>query len=102
MASSYLMKLGEYTFSIDSAAYQSLSRTTEFRWRSQARVGRLPAQQFIGPGLGSCLSEQCANPALRVETQVFTVVNDSAALDFNDFAYRGGKLDGYHQPGSVT
>lgn len=50
MASSYLMKLGEYTFSIDSAAYQSLSRTTEFRWRSQARVGRLPAQQFIGPG----------------------------------------------------
>ena len=50
-----------------------------------------------GPGLGSCLSEQCANPALRVETQVFTIVNDPAALDFNDFAYRGGKLDGYHQ-----
>ena len=97
MASSYLMKLGEYIFSIDSAAYQSLSRTTEFRWRSQARVGRLPAQQFIGPGLGSCLSEQCANPALRVGTQVFTVVNDPATLDFNDFAYRGGKLDGYHQ-----
>lgn len=50
MAFSYLMKLGEYTFSIDSAAYQSLSRTTEYRWRSQSRVGRLPAQQFIGPG----------------------------------------------------
>ena len=50
MASSYLMKLGEYTFSIDSAAYQSLSRTTAYRWRSQPRVGRLPAQQFMGPG----------------------------------------------------
>ena len=50
MASSYLIKLGAYTFSIDSAAYQTLSRTTEYRWRAQPRVGRLPAQQFIGPG----------------------------------------------------
>ena len=50
MASSYLIKLGGYTFSIDSAAYQTLSRTTEYRWRAQPRVGRLPAQQFIGPG----------------------------------------------------
>ncbi len=50
MASSYLMKLGEYAFCIDSAAYQSLARTTEYRWRSQPRVGRLPAQQFMGPG----------------------------------------------------
>ena len=50
MASSYLIKLGGYTFSIDSAAYQTLSRTTEYRWRAQPRVGRLPAHQFIGPG----------------------------------------------------
>ena len=50
MASSYLMKLGEYTFSIVSAAYQSLSRTTDYRWQSQPRIGRLPSQQFIGPG----------------------------------------------------
>jgi len=50
MTSNYLMKLGEYTFSIDSAAYQSLSRTTEYRWHSQPRIGRLPAQQFMGPG----------------------------------------------------
>ena len=53
-----------------------------------------------GPGLGSCLSSQCANPALRVETQVFTVVNDSNALDFNQFAY-GGKFNGYHQAGAL-
>lgn len=50
MASSYLMKLGDFTFSIKSAAYQSLSRRTEYRWRSQPRVGRLPAKQFTGPG----------------------------------------------------
>jgi len=42
-----------------------------------------------GKGLGSCLSDNCANPNLRVETQVFTVVNDSAALNFIDFVYGG-------------
>jgi hypothetical protein len=51
-----------------------------------------------GPGLGSCLSEACANPTLRVETQVFLVVNDENALDFEDFAYGGNVADGYHQP----
>ena len=37
-----------------------------------------------GPTLGACLSDACANPSLRVETQVFTLVNDDSALDFRD------------------
>jgi hypothetical protein len=37
-----------------------------------------------GPTLGSCLSKSCINPDLRVETQVFTLVNDSDAFDFNN------------------
>lgn len=51
-----------------------------------------------GPGLGSCLSDSCANPTLRVETQVFLVVNDDAALDFTQFDYKGDVRDGFHQP----
>jgi len=50
-----------------------------------------------GKGLGSCLSDACANPELRVETQVFTVVNDPSALNFNDLAYDGNMVNGYHQ-----
>ncbi len=50
-----------------------------------------------GKGLGSCLSEACANPELRVETQVFTVVNDSSALDFNTLTYDGNMVNGLHQ-----
>ena len=49
-----------------------------------------------GPGLGSCLSDACANPDLRVETQVFTLVNDPAAMDFEDFTYRNN-ASGLHQ-----
>jgi hypothetical protein len=55
-----------------------------------------------GPGLGSCLSDACANPELRVETQVFLVVNDPEnALDFNEFTYAGNKKNGLHQPMSL-
>ncbi|AIY65848.1 delta-class carbonic anhydrase [Pseudoalteromonas piratica] len=50
-----------------------------------------------GKGLGSCLSDKCANPDLRVETQVFTLVNDDDALDFNDLSYDGNVVNGYHQ-----
>jgi carbonic anhydrase len=51
-----------------------------------------------GKGLGACLNEGTANPNLRVETQVFTVVNDTDALDFNDLDYDGNQVNGYHQP----
>ncbi|MFC1747235.1 delta-class carbonic anhydrase [Pseudomonadota bacterium] len=51
-----------------------------------------------GAGLGSCLSDSCPNPDLRVETQVFTLVNDSNAIDFNELDYDGNKINGYHQP----
>lgn len=50
-----------------------------------------------GAGLGSCLSETCANPELRVEAQVFTLVNDPTALDFNEFDLAVDKVDGRYQ-----
>ncbi|MEO0713542.1 MAG: delta-class carbonic anhydrase [Pseudomonadota bacterium] len=51
-----------------------------------------------GEGLGSCVPEGCDNPVLRVETQVFLVVNDESAMNFMDMAYQGNVVDGYHQP----
>jgi len=50
-----------------------------------------------GQGLEACLSESCANPDLRVETQVFILVNDPSALNFKDFAYDGNIANGVHQ-----
>ena len=54
-----------------------------------------------GEGLGSCLSPSCSNPDLRVETQVFTVVNDPSALDFNTMTYDGNVVNGLHQAKSL-
>ena len=57
----------------------------------------------VAPGetLGACLSDACANPQLRVEAQVFLVVNDPSALDFADFAYAGNVVGGLHQTKSL-
>ncbi len=55
-----------------------------------------------GPGLGSCLSETCTDPLLRVEAQVFLVVNDPEALDFRDFDYAGAPAEGgFHQASAI-
>lgn len=50
-----------------------------------------------GPTLGSCLSEAIKNPQLRVETQVYVLVNDKNAGDFVELAKVGTK-NGLPQP----
>lgn len=53
-----------------------------------------------GPTLGACLSDSIKNPQLRVETQVYVLVNDTNALDFNTLT----KFDnntGFYQPNNI-
>ncbi|ALO33465.1 hypothetical protein CMT41_01090 [Colwellia sp. MT41] len=54
------------------------------------------AQVMPGPTLGACLSESIMNPQLRVETQVYVLVNDKNALDFSKLTKHGAK-NGYQQ-----
>ncbi|WP_076410199.1 delta-class carbonic anhydrase [Shewanella sp. UCD-KL12] len=54
------------------------------------------AQVVPGPTLGACLSESNSNPQLRVETQVYVLVNDSNAKSFMDLTQLGMK-NGLHQ-----
>jgi len=49
-----------------------------------------------GATLGACLSQSIKNPQLRVETQVYVLVNDKKALDFMELTQHGVK-NGYHQ-----
>jgi len=55
------------------------------------------AQVKPGPTLNACLNEAGANPQLRVEAQVFALVNDSKAADFNRLT-QVGQVKGYYQP----
>ena len=45
-----MMALGDFRFSVNSAAYDSLRRSDEFRWASQDVIGREPALQYLGLG----------------------------------------------------
>lgn len=54
------------------------------------------AQVAPGPTLGACLNDAIGNPQLRVEAQVYVLVNDRAALDFNKLAEHGLRSN-YHQ-----
>jgi hypothetical protein len=49
-----------------------------------------------GPTLGACLSDSAMNPGLRVEGQVFVLVNDDDALDFTDLT-KVEQRNGYYQ-----
>ncbi len=50
LGASYMLALGAYRFSIDTAAYQSLSREMAYLWPTQQRVGGTPSPQFVGRG----------------------------------------------------
>ena len=43
-----LMALGDYRFSIATAAYDSLKREHRYRWQAQPRWQQAPALQFTG------------------------------------------------------
>lgn len=58
------------------------------------------AQVTPGATLGSCLSPSNNNPQLRVETQVYVLVNDSKALDFVKLTEHGMK-NGFHQATNI-
>ncbi|NRA60276.1 MAG: hypothetical protein HRU25_05065 [Psychrobium sp.] len=55
------------------------------------------AQVTPGATLGACLSDAIKNPQLRVETQVYVLVNDKAALNFGTLTKHGQK-NGLYQP----
>lgn len=53
-----------------------------------------------GATLGSCLSEAIQNPQLRVETQVYVLVNDEKALDFVKLTHHE-VVKGVHQATNI-
>lgn len=48
--SEVMMQFGAFQFEIDTATYQQLDRSTEYRWSRQSRIGAHDALQFTGFG----------------------------------------------------
>ena len=47
MSNEMMMALGDFRFAINTAAYNSLRRTHEYRWQAQNRLQQRPSQQFL-------------------------------------------------------
>lgn len=48
-----MLQLGAFQFGVNTAAYQSLKRSSEWKWPSQDRFGNPPALQYVGAGADS-------------------------------------------------
>ena len=60
-----MLALGPYRFQLNTAAYQSLQRSTLYRWPQQERLGREPASQYVGPGTDTMTLEGVIYTAFR-------------------------------------
>ena len=65
MPTEHMLALGDYRFSVSSAAYQELSHSAEYRWAAQPRLGRLPARQYLGPGEESITLNGVIHPGYK-------------------------------------
>lgn len=59
------------------------------------------AQISPGPTLGACLNDSIKNPQLRVETQVYVLVNDTKVGDFGHLT-KHGVWNGLHQALNIS
>lgn len=60
-----MMALGAFRFGVLGGSYQQLTRRARYRWEQQDRLGRDPAQQFLGPGAEEIQLEGVIHPHYR-------------------------------------
>ncbi|MDW6004708.1 phage tail protein [Vibrio mangrovi] len=60
-----MMALGNYRFSIDTAALQTISESHEWRWADHHLAGRKPRSEFIGGGLSTLRFKGVIYPHFR-------------------------------------
>lgn len=75
-----MMILGTYRFCISNAAYQSLARTTEYKWEELRRLGSEPALQFTGTGTETITLEGVIYPQFKGGLRQIALMRAQAGL----------------------
>lgn len=60
-----MMRLGGFSFGISTAAYQELTRRTEYLWPGQQRFGKEKSLQFVGKGADTMTLSGVIYPGFR-------------------------------------
>jgi phage protein U len=75
-----MMILGIYRFAINSAAYQTLKRQSEYRWQEINRMGANPALQFTGFGVETIDLEGVIYPHFKGGLRQVTLMRAEAGV----------------------
>ena len=75
-----MMLLGAYRFCIGNAAYQSLARSSEYKWEEQKRLLGEPAMQFMGAGAETITLEGVVYPQFRGGLRQVALMRAQAGL----------------------
>jgi phage protein U len=75
-----MMILGVYRFCIGNAAYQTLARTTEYRWEELSRLNADPAMQFVGAGMDTIKLDGTIYPHFKGGMRQVTLMRAEAGL----------------------
>ncbi len=73
-----MLALGPYRFSLNTSAYQSLKRSSEYRWPSIERIGKEPLLQGIGAGCDRIDLDGVIYPHFRGGLGQINAMRDSA------------------------
>lgn len=65
VASRVMLSFGEFEFSIDTAAYNAMKRTMEWRWDEQQLIGKNDLLQYTGKGARTITLEGMAHAGFR-------------------------------------
>ena len=60
-----LMKLGNYTFELNTATYQKLSRRSRYHWEKLKRLDNKPAMQYVGNDADQIIIDGVVYPKFR-------------------------------------
>lgn len=75
-----MMILGAYRFCIGNAAYQSLARSTEYKWEEQKRLLGEPAMQYMGQGAETITLEGVIYPQFKGGLRQVVLMRAQAGL----------------------
>ena len=80
-AAESMLTWGQVAFGVSTASIDRLRRRTEYRWPAQARVGRRPSLQSVGPGADKITLDGVMFPGYRGDARLIRDVLAAAAAE---------------------
>lgn len=77
--SAVMMALGDFRFSLSTAAFQELVRNTAYKWAAIERIGVRPAMQFTGMGEETIKMSGSVFPAYKGGLSQIAKMRETAA-----------------------